>query len=141
MIRVVLDTNVLVSAAIKPGGPESSVMILVAAGKVTLCLSEPILAEYREVLLRPKFGLDRDYVENLMRSVANAGVTVQPERALSACPDEADNRFLECAEAARATYLVAGNRRHFPKHWRATRVVNARELLSIISSRSVRALG
>ena len=116
MIRVVLDTNVLVSAAIKPGGPESSLMILVAAGKVTLCLSEPILAGYREVLLRPKFGLDRDYVENLMRSVASAGVTMQPERALSACPDEADNRFLECAEAARATYLVTGNRRHFPKH-------------------------
>ena len=46
---------------------------------------------------------------------------------------EPDNRFLECAEAAQADFLVTGNKRHFPKQWKATKVVNARELLSTIS--------
>jgi predicted nucleic acid-binding protein len=43
--------------------------------------------------------------------------------------DPADNRFIECAEGAKADYLVTGNKRHFPKRWRQTTVVNARELL------------
>ncbi len=46
-----------------------------------------------------------------------------------AAHDPDDNRFLECAEAARADYLVTGNTRHVPRHWRGTEVVNARELI------------
>jgi predicted nucleic acid-binding protein len=51
---------------------------------------------------------------------------------LSVSPDEADNRFLECAGEAQADYLVTGNKRHFPKRWKSTQVVNARELLELI---------
>ena len=46
--------------------------------------------------------------------------------------DDADNRFLECAEAAHVDFLVTGNKRHFPKRWNETRVVNARELVESI---------
>ncbi len=52
---------------------------------------------------------------------------------VSISPDPADNRFLECAEAAQADYLVTGNKRHFPERWGKTVVVNARELLEMIS--------
>jgi predicted nucleic acid-binding protein len=45
----------------------------------------------------------------------------------------ADDRFLECADVARADYLVTGNKRHFPKSWRQTLIVNARELLEWIA--------
>ncbi len=72
-------------------------------------------------------------MERFLKSLESAAVILQPERTLSACPDEADNRFLECAEAAEADYLVTGNKRHFPARWRGTRVVNARELLAILS--------
>jgi predicted nucleic acid-binding protein len=48
-------------------------------------------------------------------------------------PDPDDNKFLECAQAAGADYLVTGNKRHFPKRWGKTKVVNARELLDLIS--------
>jgi predicted nucleic acid-binding protein len=57
---------------------------------------------------------------------------ITPTRALSVSPDEADNRFLECAEEAEADYLVTGNKRHFPKRWKTTRVVSARDLLELI---------
>ena len=55
-----------------------------------------------------------------------------PHQALSVSRDDADNRFLECAQSTRAHYLVTGNKRHFPKTWKKTRVANARELLQII---------
>ncbi|MBV9037914.1 MAG: hypothetical protein JO182_25715 [Acidobacteriaceae bacterium] len=47
-------------------------------------------------------------------------------------PHEADNRFLECVEAAQADFLITGNKRHFPAEWEGTRIVNAREFFSII---------
>jgi predicted nucleic acid-binding protein len=51
---------------------------------------------------------------------------------VSKSTDDADNRFLECAEAAGADFLVTGNKRHFPRLWEKTQVVNARELLGLI---------
>lgn len=53
-------------------------------------------------------------------------------RTINESVDDADNRFLECAEAARADFLVTGNKRHFPKRWNETQVVNARELVEMI---------
>jgi predicted nucleic acid-binding protein len=54
---------------------------------------------------------------------------VRPANAVEASPDEADNRFLECAETIDAEFLITGNKRHFPKTWKGTKVVNAREFL------------
>jgi predicted nucleic acid-binding protein len=51
---------------------------------------------------------------------------------VSAAADSDDNKFLECAEAANADYLVTGNKRHFPRAWKVTRVVNARELIELL---------
>jgi predicted nucleic acid-binding protein len=48
-------------------------------------------------------------------------------------PDPDDNKFLECADAARADYLVTGNPRHFPKFWKKTKVITSREFLSIVA--------
>jgi predicted nucleic acid-binding protein len=55
---------------------------------------------------------------------------VTPTRRVSVSPDEPDNRFLECADAAQSDYLITGNKRHFPKQWKTTSIVNAREFLS-----------
>jgi predicted nucleic acid-binding protein len=59
---------------------------------------------------------------------------VVPTHTVSASSDEADNRFLECAEVARADYLVTGNKKHFPHRWKTTEVVNAREFFGKIGS-------
>jgi len=60
--------------------------------------------------------------------VATAEVIV-PTVQLAICRHEPDNRFLECAEAARAEFLITGNTRHFPKQHHTTRILNAREFL------------
>ncbi len=122
MIRVVLDTNALVSASIKDTGAEASVLDLIITRHLMLFVSEPILEEYEAVLLRPKFHLDPDLIENLMRLILSVSTIVKPARTLSISSDEDDNRFLECAEKAQADYLITGNKRHFPKSWRKTNI-------------------
>jgi predicted nucleic acid-binding protein len=51
-----------------------------------------------------------------------------------ACSDPDDDIFLECAQAARADYLVTGNLRHFPEAWESTRIVTPRRLLEVIQT-------
>jgi len=128
-IRVVLDTNVVVSAHLNSEGYERSVLDLALSGKLKTFVSGTILREYESVLGRPKFRLRPRDVSRSLRLLRSAARLVTPYRELSVARDPGDNRFLECAEAAKADYLVTGNKRHFPRRWRQTLVVNARELL------------
>jgi predicted nucleic acid-binding protein len=68
-----------------------------------------------------------------MRTLRSLARIVKPARELRVAGDPTDNRFLECAEAARADYLVTGNKRHFPKRWRQTLMVNGRELIEYVT--------
>jgi predicted nucleic acid-binding protein len=81
------------------------------------------------VLNRPAFHLSSTSVGQLLRYFRTEVLVVVPRMEISASPHEGDNRFLECAEAAKADFLVTGNKRHFPKGWKGTKVVNAREFL------------
>jgi predicted nucleic acid-binding protein len=56
---------------------------------------------------------------------------VEPARRLDVCPDPDDNMFLECADAARAAYLITGNQKHFPRFWKQTKVITPREFISL----------
>ena len=129
---VVLDTNVIVSAHLNADGLEAAVFLLVLAGKIHAVLSETVLAEYKEVLLRPKFGLSAARVEKALKTLRASSRIVKPIQSVSVAADPADNKFLECAEAGEADYLVTGNRRHFPKTFGKTKVVNARELVRLV---------
>jgi putative PIN family toxin of toxin-antitoxin system len=133
-IRVVLDTNVVVSAHLKSGGYERHALDLVLTGKLQLVVSEAILAEYAGVLSRPKFAIAPKQLAKSLRLIRGAARVVRPQHELTIAHDPADNRFLECAETARADYLVSGNKRHFPPRWRQTSVVNARELIEWIAA-------
>jgi putative PIN family toxin of toxin-antitoxin system len=132
MIKVVLDTNVIVSAHLKPGGLERSVLNLALSEHIQLHMSADIFAEYEEVLHRSKLKIDTDLADESLQLIAEHAKMIRPTHRVSVSPDEADNRFLECAEEAQADYLVTGNKRHFPKRWKTTYVVNARELLELI---------
>ena len=84
-----------------------------ASGASRLSLDE-IEAEIAAVRHRPKFGLATRSVDVLLAEIVQAAVTVHPATPLAVASDEADNRFLECALAAGAAFLVTGNLRHFP---------------------------
>src|SRR5262249_42680517 len=129
---VVLDTNVIVSAHLNEEGFERFVLDLGLAHKLQLFLSPEIVDEYRGVLLRDKFALDPKRIAASLELIAKAGKIIRPIPKVKAASDPDDNKFLECAQEAEADYLVTGNKRHFPKQWKATRIVNARELLEEI---------
>src|SRR6267378_3184310 len=132
MIRVVIDTNVLVSALLQPEGLPAAVLILALSGRVQPCVSEAVLAEYEDVIRRPHFKRDAEVIEGTLKAIGKAAQRVKPTTHADACGDPDDNMFLECAEAAHADYLVTGNKRHFPDQWKKTRVIGVREFIEIV---------
>ena len=137
-LRLVLDTNVLVSAAIKPAGLQRTVFLIAISRPARLYVSRPILLEYAEVLARPEFRIRKGLRLQFLQLTRNHAHTVSPNRRLEITADPADNIFLECADAARADYLVTGNQKHFPKFWKNTKVVTSREFVGLAAPHLVK---
>lgn len=112
-MRVVVDTNVLVSGIINPHGLPGRVIDLVVSQAVTLLCDDRILSEYREVLLRPVFAFNRSDVEALLAWIDFTGERVTTGPVEVKLPDPTDLPFLEVAMAGLADALVTGNAKHF----------------------------
>jgi len=124
MLYAVLDTNVLVSAALASGKGKSSppweVLELVFAGSVIPVYNEEILQEYREVLHRGKFKFDGKVVDKLVSEIKRIGISQQALEVNEDFPDKDDAVFFEVAMGSKEkhddSYLVTGNMKHFPKN-------------------------
>lgn len=114
-MRIVLDTNVLVSGLLSPFGPPGEIVRMVTAGAIRLCADARLLVEYETVLLRPRFGLDPDAVAALIDYIDAAGEKVASVPLQVRLPDPDDEAFLEVAVASDSDYLVTGNLVHFPE--------------------------
>jgi putative PIN family toxin of toxin-antitoxin system len=133
MIRVVLDTNILISALLNPQGPPAQVFLMTILEPDTqLCVSGEIFAEYEEVIRRRRFNRSDHEIEATLRTIREKGFWVKPTEKVHACSDPDDNVFLECAKAAAAHYLVTGNLKHFPSTWATTQIVTARQFLDAV---------
>ena len=132
-LRLVLDTNIIVSAAIKPEGLQRTVLLLAMTRPARLFVSPPILSEYRMVLSRPELKIRKGLRQQFLRRIENSSRLVSPSRQLQVTSDPDDNIFLECADAARADFLVTGNLRHFPRFWKQTKIVTSREFITLIA--------
>src|SRR5215831_16733995 len=132
-LRLVIDTNIIVSAALKPDGLQRTVLLLATTKPATLYISEAILAEYREVLTRPELKIRKGLRQQLLQLIRSKSHSVKRSRALLVTKDPDDNKFLECADAARADYLVTGNARHFPKFWKRTKVITSRDFIDVVA--------
>ena len=132
-LRLVIDTNILVSAALKPEGLQRTVLVLAMTRPARLYISQAILAEYREVLARREFKIRRGLRQQFLQLIKNRAQLVDPVRALQVTKDPDDDKFVECADAARADYLITGNQRHFPRFWKRTKVITSREFISIVA--------
>jgi len=130
-LRLVIDTNVLISAAIKPIGLQRTVFLITISKPARLYVSHPILEEYSEVLARPELRIRKGPRLRLLQLMKNHGHIVAPTRQLEATADPADSVFMECTDTARADYLVTGNQKHFPRFWKKTKVVTPREFVSL----------
>jgi putative PIN family toxin of toxin-antitoxin system len=123
-MKIVLDTNVVVSGLLQSLGNPALVFRLTLAGAVRVCHDESILAEYAEVLARPRFKLDPKRVREELTKLETDGLTIdasgQPDLKL---PDPDDEPFLAVALAASADFLVTGNLADYPPAKRRACVV------------------
>ena len=137
-LRLVLDTNVLVSAALKPEGLQRTTLLLATTKPARFYVSAPILEEYAEVLSRPELAIRRGLRIQLLQLIKNRSHLIVPSRRLDVTSDPDDNIFLECADAARADYLVTGNQKHFPPFWKSTKIITARDFINLAAPHLIR---
>jgi len=132
-LRVVLDTNILVSGLLSETGPPGALVSLLPENLFVACYDARILAEYREVLRRPHLAIAPDKVEQLLSDLEEEGEFVVGHPLPERLPDSSDEPFLEVAVAAGADYLVTGNLRHFPSYLRhGVAVVSPRAFLDTL---------
>lgn len=117
-VIIVLDTNVIVSGLLRPHSKPAAVLRLVATGAIRVAYDERILAEYREVLGRPKFPFSRAQIKTFLDQIEGEGIAVAAPPLTSPLPDPDDEVFLEVAMAARVQALITGNARHYPARCR-----------------------
>lgn len=131
-MTIVLDTNVLVSGLIAPFGPPGDIVRLLASGAIRVCYDARILAEYREVLSRPAFGIATDRMASLLDQVESDGVLVTARPLAMRLPDPEDEMFLAVAMSGGARCLVTGNLRHYPERCRqGVAVVSPRRFVEL----------
>jgi len=115
-VRVVFDTNVLVSALLKRGGVSSEAVELALIGRVRPLFDERMIAEYQEVLKRPRFGFVPEVVQSFLEDFQAVGeMILEPEQYARPAPDHSDLPFIEVAISGRANAIVTGNQSHYPR--------------------------
>ena len=131
-MKVVLDTNVVVSGLLSPFNTPGEIIRMVASGALELYYDARILSEYRSILLCQKFSFDRTHVENLLEQIETCGYLTTGKPLAERLPDPDDEPFLEMALRGEAQYLVTGNMRHYPaKKQQGMQIVSPREFLEI----------
>ena len=113
-MRVVVDTNVLVRAVMRPHGTVGPVLLRLRHGDYTLLYAQALLEELLDVLNRPrirhKYGLTEEDIETVVGLILLRGEAVVPEQRISACRDPKDDKFLEVAVAGKADVIVSGDK-------------------------------
>lgn len=129
-MKVVFDTNVLVSALVFPGGRGEAALLRIVEERDQPLLSKPILGELLGILAR-KFSRDAEELARTAVLVSELGVTVRPRQKLRVVKDEPDNRILECAIAGRADVIVTGDRALLElREYRGVQIISLREYLT-----------
>lgn len=132
MIKIVCDTNILISAYVFPGGTMDEILNLVRLGEVDLYLSPDIISEFKAVLVR-KFKYSPAEADVFIGRVLELSTLVYPTERLHIVKRvDADNRILECTVTAKADYLVTGDKQDLLplKTMGQCKIVTAREFLN-----------
>lgn len=143
MLKVVFDTNVIVSGVTASAGHPHEALEAWRRGELVLLISQPIVDEVVEVLGRPFFRdrrhIDETDVVRIRRALETDAVLVSPKKRLRAVEEDPDDdRVLECALEGGADYLVSGNHHLLElREYRGTRIVSPREFLTILKAQEV----
>lgn len=109
-MKVVLDTNVLVSAALKDWDPEAVVLFVASQPHIEWIVSPSITAEYKDVLARGKFGLPETLLQKWYEILDRLTLSIDVDIEVGFARDRKDAKFLACALASDAEFLITGDR-------------------------------
>lgn len=116
MQKIVIDTNVIVSALVQKNYPFLIINELFFENKIQLCVSEDLITEYFDVLSRPKFSRFPDFAtkaENVLTEIGLKAELHKPTMKLDIIPDQDDNMILELADECNADFIITGNTKDF----------------------------
>jgi uncharacterized protein len=133
LIKIVLDTNVLVSAVVF-GGKSQKIIESVLGGLVHLVLSKEILDEFEGVLCRKKFGMSPQIVRSITNELESlCDIAMSERRVTVLTSDPYDNMVLECAAEAKADYIVSGDSHLLDLgEFEGIKIVNPAQFLEIV---------
>ncbi len=131
MQKIVIDTNIIVSSLIQRGYPNLILNELFIERKFQLCISDELMAEYYEVLSRPKFSKYQDFLiraEMLLAEIETRAVKFIPSVKLQLIADVDDNMILELADECSADFIITGNTNDFTfPTYKQTKIVTPKE--------------
>ena len=137
-MRVVLDTNVLISALAFPGSKPDQILSRIRRGEIDLFISSFILSELDRVL-REKFRLTKKEAQDRVNAVSSIAHLVEPtERIQVVTAKDDDNRILECAIEAQADFLVTGDKEQLLPlgSLRDTRIISPSEFVNLLADQT-----
>jgi putative PIN family toxin of toxin-antitoxin system len=138
-MRVVLDTNVVVSAYLHPQHTIAQILEKWKENEFDLLISAPILAEYQNILQRPRIRirhqLNDEQIAEVIESFKELAIWIEPAETLSVVEnDPDDNKFIECAVAGAAEYIVSGDPHLLTIHaYRGIYIVSPAQFLSVMA--------
>ena len=114
-MKVVVDTNVIVSALMNINGIPAKILSLIINGKLKILYDNRIIFEYIDVLSRKEFGFSDEIINDMIDFFKHDGEFINAEYLKKKFSDEADKKFYEVYKFGEAQYLITGNIKHFPK--------------------------
>ncbi|MDR0863678.1 MAG: putative toxin-antitoxin system toxin component, PIN family [Candidatus Symbiothrix sp.] len=131
MQKIILDTNVVVSALIQKNYPYYILYDYVFGNKVRICLSDELMQEYIDVLNRPKFSKYPDFLDKaqlVLTDLISRAKKYEPVLKLNIINDQSDNKLLELADISKADFLITGNTNDFTmSNYKNTIIITPRE--------------
>lgn len=131
MQRIIIDTNVLVSALIQKSYPYFVVSDIFLDRNIEWCISDEVLKEYHNVLKRDKFSKYSGFTaraESILASIEEIATLFTPKIRLTIINDPDDNRFIELADESKADFLITGNTADFTfRNYKQTQIVSPKE--------------
>jgi putative PIN family toxin of toxin-antitoxin system len=127
-MKIVLDTNIIVSAFINPKGVPGEIISLLLAKKITVCYDNRILSEYIEVLKKSKFNFDNILVDEFLDFIKDNGEYIIAEPQNIKFDDKDDKVFYDVYKSSDANYIITGNKKHFPEE---KNIVTPREYIEL----------
>lgn len=136
-MRLILDTNVLVSALIQRSYPYFILDSVFTNTSWQLCISDQLFTEYLDVLNRDKFNRFPDFyarAQTLLADIEGRSLKFEPAIKVDIISDEADNRLLELAETCQADYIVTGNTTDFTMgEYKGTKIVSPKDFSELLN--------